>query len=273
MGTRSAGGGPSDDDRYFALIRDAISVCRGYRPKFGQGPEAGFSLAEFHELYQHDSFYTWFGLDSPLVYAAHKAAGGMTSLYRQIGIACERLFRQILQDYMELTPEQAKWSYQVPGPRGRERTLSLDGRIQITDVRNEGKQTVVRAWLIDAARSVRVAPDVIPRLKGSVFEIRQGYKSKDSKRQNADIGNASNAYAHSYLPVVAILSNQIDDDVAERYGRAQWLLLRGALSGNALTSTYRFSSSVLGYDLGGFFERNSKRIKTEVEAVIGALLR
>lgn len=27
-----------------------------------------------------------------MMYAAHKAAGGMTSVYRQIGIECERLY-------------------------------------------------------------------------------------------------------------------------------------------------------------------------------------
>lgn len=64
-------------------------------------------------------------------------------------------------------------------------------------------------------------------LEGAVFEVRQGYKSKDSKRQNADITNAANAYANDYLPVVVLLSTQIDSDIAERYIVAQWVLLRG----------------------------------------------
>jgi hypothetical protein len=261
-----------DDDRYFELIRAAVAVCRSYRPKFGQGQKAGFSLEEFRDLYHQDPFYAWFGLDSPLVYAAHKAAGGITSLYRQVGIACERLFRQLLQDSLSLTPDQVRWSYQVPGAGETPRTLSLDGRIPIESVPDNAQAAKVQAWLTEAARTVRVGADVIPRLKGPVFEVRQGYKSKDSKRQNADIGNASNAYAHSYLPVVVILSSQIDDDVAERYGRAQWLLLRGFLNDNPLTSTYAFTREVLGYDLGGFFQRNSSRIQGEVETVIRALL-
>ena len=43
-----------------------------------------------------------------------------------------------------------------------------------------------------------------------MFEVRPGYKSKDSKRQNADVSNAANAYTHQYLPVVVLLSTQID---------------------------------------------------------------
>lgn len=47
-------------------------------------------------------------------------------------------------------------------------------------------------------------------LKGAVFEVRQGYKSKDAKRQNADIANAAAAYTQAYLPCVVMLSSQID---------------------------------------------------------------
>jgi len=31
-------------------------------------------------MYRSDPFYNWVGLDNPLMYAAHKAAGGMTSI-------------------------------------------------------------------------------------------------------------------------------------------------------------------------------------------------
>jgi len=105
-----------------------------------------------------------------------------------------------------------------------------------------------------------------------VFECRQGYKSKDSKRQNADVANASNAYAHDYLPSVMLFSLQIDSDVAERYARAQWLLLRGTLAGSALDSTYTFCREVVGYDLAAFFERNKEVIKRQVEDVFKGLL-
>lgn len=258
-----------DDDRYFALIRDALVVCQRYRPMFGNGRKGGLSVTEFQTLYRQDPFYTWFGLDSPLVYAAHKAAGGITSLYRQIGISCERLFRQILKDSLGLTDEQAEWSYHVPVTGGKQRLLSLDGRIPIAEIVDRTKAYRVTAWTQEAARAVGVASNIIATLRGPVFEVRQGYKSKDSKRQNADVGNAANAY----LPVVVLLSIQIDSDIAERYSRAQWVLLRGSTSGTSLTSTYAFSREVLGYDLAGFFERNSSRIRTEVDVVVEALLR
>ena len=231
------------------------------------------SPEEFETLYQDDPFYTWFGLDSPLIYSAHKAAGGITSVYRQIGIACERLFRQVLQDTLGLDKEHATWSYVVPGHGGKTRKLSLDGRIPLEAIANAGKAKTVRRWLRDAATAVKVDPKLIGSLRGAVFEVRQGYKSKDSKRQNADIGNAANAYANSYLPTVALLSTQLDDDIAERYARAQWLILKGTLKGSPLTSTYGFTREVLGYDLAAFFERSAAHIRKEVESITEALLR
>lgn len=105
-----------------------------------------------------------------------------------------------------------------------------------------------------------------------MFEVRQGYKSKDSKRQQADLANASAAYAATYLPVLLLLSTQIDDDVVERYHHARWLILRGTTSGSVIDSTYTFCREVLGYDLAGFFERNSGQLKAETEAVLRALL-
>lgn len=81
------------DDRYLKTLIDPIRVCASYRPKMGQGADAGLSLEQFQNLYRADPFYAWYGLDHPMMYAAHKAAGGMTSIYRQIGIGAERLFR------------------------------------------------------------------------------------------------------------------------------------------------------------------------------------
>ncbi len=75
-------------------------------------------------------FYHWTGLDSPLMYAAHKAAGGITSVYRQVGIGCQRIFHQMLQDYLGLSAEEATWSYVVGS-----RKLSLDGRIETDNVK------------------------------------------------------------------------------------------------------------------------------------------
>lgn len=260
------------DEAYLRLILDALAVCHQYRPKFGKGRRSGYTLDEFRAMYQADPFYSWFGLDSPLVYAAHKAAGGITSVYRQIGIACERLIRQVFQDALGLTSDDAEWSYQVRAARGRERTLSLDARIPLEGIRNESRRATVRQWLIAAAGEARVSKRAIAGLNGAVFEVRQGYKSKDSKRQNADIGNAANAYAHSYLPVVLLLSGQIDSDIEERYARAQWTILRGVLDGKPWDSCYVFSKDVLGYDLAGFFQRNSPEIKGEVQRIIQDLL-
>ena len=259
----------STDAAYLQIIAAKIAVCRAYQPKFGQGEKVSFE--EFQALYGADQFYSWFGLDHPLMYAAHKAAGGITSLYRQIGIGCEQLFRRILQDHLELTEAQANWSYTIPVRGKKPRRLSLDGRIHLDDLKPVARARAA-AWLDAAARQMDMARGVRAALQGAVFEVRQGYKSKDSKRQNADIGNAGKALTKGYLPVVAVLSTQIDGDIADRYRGAGWLLLTGGASTSATHSIYAFCKDVVGYDLAAFFERNRGILKATVDAVLKALL-
>lgn len=260
----------TNDDRYLSIVLAKIDVCRTYRPKFGQGRSV--SMKRFRQLYGADSFYHWFGLDNPLLYAAHKAAGGITSLYRQIGLGCEHLFRAVLQDQLGLSDEHARWSYAVDTSEGRKRTLSLDARIRPSDVCDAAARQRIAEWLAGACVSMEVADGIARNLCGAVFEVRQGYKSKDAKRQNADVANAGNAYRHAYLPVVTMLSNQIDSDVAERYRHAGWLLLRGTIEGDEFSSTYSFTRTVLEYDLAAFFERNATRFRDSVMEVLDTLL-
>lgn len=253
------------------MLLKAIRICAEYRPKFGQGGQAGLTVDQFARLYGADPFYSWFGLDSPLVYAAHRAAGGMTSVYRQVGIGCQWAFNRILRDALGLSEAEANWSYAIPGAE-KERTLSLDARIPLDAVRQD-RLDIVAAWVKGAALTLGLEPNSIDALKGTVFEVRQGYKSKDSKRQNADVANAANAYAAQYLPVVALLSTQIDNDVALRYRRARWLLLRGTIAGSPFDSTYLFFRDVIGYDLSGFFARNATILRKEITAILEKLLR
>src|SRR5437879_2575237 len=124
------------DEVYFEIMSKALRVCAGYKPKFGQGRKAGLTLEQFQSMYRADPFYNWVGLDSPLMYAAHKAAGGMTSVYRQLGIGCQWLFHKVLQDQLGLSVEQASWKYEVPVPGKKPRTFSLDGRITLGDLQD-----------------------------------------------------------------------------------------------------------------------------------------
>jgi hypothetical protein len=91
-------GSSGNDNDYYELFMEPIRKCKDYKPKLGGNNSDGVDLDGFKSLYGSDSFYSWIGLDSELMYSAHKAAGGMTSIYRQIGIGCERLFRQIIMD-------------------------------------------------------------------------------------------------------------------------------------------------------------------------------
>jgi hypothetical protein len=261
------------EEEYFELLAKALRVCAQYKPMFGQGRVGGVSLAQFKVMYGADPFYSWIGMDSPLMYAAHKAAGGMTSIYRQIGIGGQWIFNKVIQDSLGLTPLQANWIYEIPKPDGGTRKLSLDGRIDLADIRDAAKRQRVQDWMNQALDRLRIDRNAAVAHKGVVFEVRQGYKSKDSKRQNGDLANAAHAYVEGYIPSIVLLSTQIDEDVATRYTEARWLLMTGTRDGSPIESTYGFCRDVLGYDLAAFFERNSARFKAALEEVLAALLK
>ena len=257
------------DERYRSLLLDALRVSADYRPRFGLGRRRGVTLEEFTAQYSADPLYSWIGIDSPAIYAAHKAAGGITSIYRQIGIGCERLFQTLLQDTFGLTQEQARWQYRAPRPSGGQRTLKLDGRIDLRHLADRRAKSRVNDWMLE----FRSKLDVQSETHGAVFEVRQGYKSKDSKRQNADLANAAAAYTQQYLPVLVVMSLQFDTDLRVRYEGGKWGVLSGSVDiDDPYTSTYAFCREVLGYDLAGFFERNSSVLRNEVEEIVYTLL-
>ena len=260
----------ADEKQYLETFLIPVRKCKDYRPKFGGNSGDGLTLNQFKHLYGSDPFYAWVGLDTDLMYAAHRAAGGMTSVYRQIGIGCERLFRAVLVDTTEYTdPEFATWSYSAKTRSGKSKKLSLDGRLELSEIKNQTVFANVQQWITDYCADLGEVEE--PR-KGIVFEVRQGYKSKDSKRQNADIDNATVAWANDYLPVFAVFSSQIDSEIALRYRNNRSGILIGTTNGNSQASLYVFCDQVLGYDLADFFKRHTDGIKTEIHDVLETLL-
>lgn len=256
-------------NKYVHIFLEPLYECLSYNPKFGHNNKEGFSLKDFLILYGSDPFYSWIGLDSPYMFTAHKAAGCMTSIYRQIGIGCERLFREILCDTAKYESyDSAKWSYTTKTKAGKDKVLSLDGRLELADIKNLAVREKVANWINEYGRIIGIDPT---NLKGAVFEVRQGYKSKDSKRQNGDIDNATVAYAYNYLPVFTVFSGQIDNDIVLRYTNNRCAIIIGSKSPSPYVSLFAFTKEVLGYDLAKFFEENSPYIKGEVQKILKKL--
>lgn len=260
----------STEQQLLRKFLEPLKVCKRYKPKFGLGNrEEGIGLSQFMDIYGADPFYAWCGLNSELMYAAHKAAGGMTSVYRQIGKGCENLFREIIIDSTGYKDRKsAEWSYKSKTSSGKDKTLSLDGRLILSEIENTKVKSNVNQWLENYCLSLQTE---IPKY-GAVFEVRQGYKSKDSKRQNADIDNVAVAWSQGYLPVFAIFSGQIDNDLVLRYRNNRAGIVVGTFNGTSEESLFSFCKDVLDYDLADFFKRNSPEIKKEMHNTLEALL-
>ena len=257
------------DRRYRETLLEPIRICAAYKPAFGTSRgEVEITLDHFRKLFGADPLYSWLGLDSPLMYAAHKAAGGMTSIYRQVGIGCERLVRAVMQDELGLNNQEVRWGYDSMRSDGKAQRLTLDARIDGSHLSNVHAAQRLTTWLGRASHHVSQHRDVT----GAVFEVRQGYKSADAKRQNADLRFGLAAYDARYLPVILVISTQVSSVVIERYRQNKLLVLTGQLSKDETRSTFAFFEQVIGYSLVGFFERNAAVIRDQVGGILHALL-
>ncbi len=259
------------DSQFREIFLDPIRKCAHYKPAFGQGKSNGLNLADFQTLYGEDSFYAWLGLSDPSVYAAHKTAGGLTSVYRQIGIGSERLFRAILASSLNLSEEQMDWSYEYDKPDGKKGIHTLDACIRLSDLNQEVRERFHR-WLGEVNQAIASNPSGRVSANGIVFEVRQGYKSADSKRQNADLRFGIRAYQDGLLPAFAIMSSQVSEPVIKRYRNDGMLVLTGVLNDDPTISTFAFFDQTVGYDLTNFFIRNSSIIQQEIKQIIERLL-
>ena len=257
------------DNQYIEIFLEPLRRCQYYKPKLGTNNKSGVDLSGFKTLYGADPFYAWIGLDSELMYSAHKAAGGMTSVYRQVGIGCERLFRKIIIDQTGYEDASlAEWSYLTKTNAGKTKKLSLDARLELDAINNDELKKRLQEWLDKYCEGLEVET---PK-NGVVFEVRQGYKSKDSKRQNGDIDNATVAWSKGYLPMFSIFSSQIDSDIVNRYRNSNCGILVGTSENDPQSSLYAFCNSVLDFDLAAFFERNTDKIRAETLAILEKLL-
>ncbi len=262
----------TNNSSYLDLLLEPIRLCSDYTPKFGTSNKDGNTLLEFKNLYGSDPLYHWIGFDSDLMYAAHKAAGGITSIYRQLGIGCERLIRQIISDQLGLSKKQVVWGYEIQKDDGSTAKLTLDAKISLDDIKNSHYQNSINEWLKLASIKLGIDEKRSQNLIGAVFEIRQGYKSADSKRQNADLLSAIRAYNKNFLPVMMVLSSQINSVVFKRYQAAQLLVLVGILNDDPTISTYAFCEQILNYSLENFFRNNSALIREEINIILQSLL-
>lgn len=264
---------PDAEQRYLNLLLDPLDGCANYKPKFGTEEKEGVSLTQFKTLYGQDPFYHWVGLDSELMYAAHKAAGGMTSIYRQLGTGCDNLFRAVIRDALLLAEEEVAWSYEYIKKDKTKGIAKLDARIDIAHItRKREAQARVTDWLTRCGNCLGLAADRIGQLRGAIFETRQGYKSADAKRSNADLQFAMNASAENYLPVLAIFSTQASRSVLRRYQNAKMLVMTGNMADDDTTSTYAFFRKIIGFELDEFFKHNTEAMRRRCWKVLEALL-
>jgi hypothetical protein len=99
-------------DRYVEDFLRPMRKCLDYKPAFGTSSQV--SSLQFIDKFSQDFFYASVGLAIPEMYVAHKAAGGITSFYRQLGIACEQLTQSVFVNELGIVRADVRWTYVLP---------------------------------------------------------------------------------------------------------------------------------------------------------------
>jgi hypothetical protein len=134
------------------------------------------------------------------MYAAHKAAGGMTSVYRQIGIGAQWVFFQMLQDQLGLTAVQAGWKYTIASGKGKQRTLSLDGRIDVEDIRDSASKKRIKKWICDAEEAIGLPDERVRTLKASSSK-----PAKDTRAKTQNVRMPTSQMRRRPTPICTFL--------------------------------------------------------------------
>lgn len=227
---------PRDLHLLTQLCEPLLGIDPTRTPRFGT--KAGLDFPEFNARYGADALYGPLGLASQAMYQAHRHAAAMTAVYRQLGTGTERLFRQLLAD-LGLDADQRRWSYAVPDTKRRR---YLDGRVAFTDL---AKPAAKDRFVAFAAKHW----DLETPCAGMVFELRSGYKSADAKRSNGDKDAVAQARSQGLLPVMLIMSDQVDEAIIAAYINAGWTVLRG-------DETMTFLKTMFKVNLPALLKRN-----------------
>jgi hypothetical protein len=142
----------------------------------------------------------------------------------------------------------------------------------MNEVTDDVKRCRVQAWITESARAVGIDDAIAAQLKGAVFEVRQGYKSADSKRQNADLSFGIHALKAGYLPCVLVFSGQVSETVVRRYRADGMYVLLGSSSSQAHMDTRDFFRDVIGWDLVSWLDKQGDGIRNELESIVKYLL-
>jgi hypothetical protein len=94
-------------------------------------------------------------------------------------------------DSFSLSEQNANWYYGYIKDNGKVAQRKLDGRLDFNLIRKPENTNAER--VVDWVEQAKSKLGITINLTGVVFEVREGYKSKDSKRQNADLDNLSRA--------------------------------------------------------------------------------
>lgn len=195
---------------------------------------------------------------------AHKyaftALGGrlITSLHRNFGDIIEMSVREIFKVKFDLDGALAQMSLTLKSVEKRS-TRTSDATIPFDALEAHERSQIqsLHKHLLNANHGDA------NKLKGISYEIRQCYKSNDSKRRTADIDMADLLLANKQLPVMLIFCSSSSPSIITDYRRlSKWIILEG-------NEAFDYVAKLTGFNFKTYLHDKCKLHKKELDKLFG----
>jgi hypothetical protein len=155
-------------------------------------------------------------------------AGGLTSVYRQIGVGTEHLLRAIIRDSLGLTAEETTWSYRYRKPNGKTGVHSLDAKISFADL-SDAQRRIFIEWMEVVGPHVDLTP-----ANGSGYKVSFLKSGKVIKARTLNVRMRiyvrHECLSGGIASCIHDLSQQVSETVIDRYRKDKMAVLTGTLA-------------------------------------------
>ncbi len=258
---------------YLDELLEPVRTCADLLPRLSAEAGSSNRVRHYHDYrmrFQADPIGQWCGLDSERIYVARRLSSAIDDLYHCLRIGYARMTRSVFRDCASYrSHHDSGWRYKITTRSGSTRVVSMDACLHLDKITNSKLRARTQDWLTICCRQLN---GVIEPVKGAVFKTSTGYVAGGSREPYADLDSAGVAWAHGFMPVMAVYSSQYPDAAAAKYINSCWTVLTADNRRNPASSLFSFYTNVLEFDLGAFFTVHAPSIQREIDDFLNRIM-
>lgn len=183
-----------------------------------------------------------------------------TSLHRNFGDIVEMSVREIFKSAFDLDDQLAQSSFTLKSIEKRStRTTDVTLPYTALEEKTVGRLRAFHEQLCKRHR--RDVEGLHATCKGVGYEVRQCYKSNDSKRRTADIDMSHLLANKGLAPVMLIFCSSSSASIIQDYNRlSKWLILEG-------TAAFEYVNDVTGFNYRAYLDSKIEKLAPQLRSL------